>query len=112
MQDRRALSETVDSLVIAANAGSDVDWLGRPLPAAMALKQTSAPARHCGHVPRLDFSDLLRVLMAEDFAKYCIHSTRECSEDAHPTLGFFAEEPHSTDALQRANPMLKEAVQP
>ena len=85
MQDRRALSETVDSLVIAANAGSDVDWLGRPLPAAMALKQTSAPARHCGHVPRLDFSDLLRVLMAEDFAKYCIHSTRECSEDAHPT---------------------------
>eukprot|EP00439_Symbiodinium_sp_Y106_P063482 s1679_g9.t2 len=65
-EDRRALSETVDSLVIAANAGSDVDWLGR----------------HCGHVPRLDFSDLLRVLMAE--------------------------EPHSTDALQRANPMLKE----
>ncbi|CAE7697283.1 unnamed protein product [Symbiodinium sp. CCMP2456] len=65
-EDRRALSETVDSLVTAANAGSDVDWLGR----------------HCGHVPRLAFSDLLRVLMAE--------------------------EPHSTDALQRANPMLKE----
>ncbi|CAE7257195.1 unnamed protein product [Symbiodinium microadriaticum] len=26
----------------------------------------------------------------------------------NPTLGFVAEEPHSTDALQRANPMLKE----
>ena len=63
------------------------------------------------------FLDLISLISSESSWQRTSRNTayilrEKCSEDAHPTLGFFAEEPHSTDALQRANPMLKEAVQP
>ena len=63
------------------------------------------------------FLDLISLISSESSWQRTSRNTayilRENARKMHiPRSVFFAEEPHSTDALQRANPMLKEAVQP
>ena len=70
-QDRKGVSEAVDNLVAAVNAGSVLDWLRRQKPLSIpdcvnTEQLTFYYGRRCGHIPHLSFSDIIRVLMAED----------------------------------------------